>query len=396
MQTESSLRRRSLDETWSVASGFARSLGITRVTEITALDQFDVPVFTAVRPGAEPGSLCVSAGKGRTALEARVGAVMEAIELAMAEPRRHRATISMLPARLVGGGRFTAEDLCPLHGRPIPAETPLPCMLARDLRSGDQVPVPVELVLFPVLREVRGAGIYGSGGNGLASGNDVEEATVHALAECIERDVMAFHIVRDESILVRSETLPDVERTLCAEADALGFDLVVRTCPNEFQLAHYHALLSDRSDRRATHFGAGCHPRRDIALRRAVTEAYQSRLTSIHGARDDLPDANRRVAHLSVEQIRATMGEEATRFLRADRTVSHDEVPDRGALDIAAAFELLIGEVIRITGISPLVVTLTPPEAPVAVVRVIAPRLELMLSSHPRIGPRLRQRMAGG
>ena len=35
-------------------------------------------------------------------------------------------------------------------------------------------------------------------------------------------------------------------------------------------------------------FGAGCHPSRRIALLRALTEAAQSRLTYISGARDDI------------------------------------------------------------------------------------------------------------
>jgi ribosomal protein S12 methylthiotransferase accessory factor len=34
--------------------------------------------------------------------------------------------------------------------------------------------------------------------------------------------------------------------------------------------------------------GAGCHPARHIALLRALTEAAQSRLTAISGARDDM------------------------------------------------------------------------------------------------------------
>ena len=36
--------------------------------------------------------------------------------------------------------------------------------------------------------------------------------------------------------------------------------------------------------------GAGCHPSVEVALARALTEAAQSRLTFISGARDDLPE----------------------------------------------------------------------------------------------------------
>ena len=50
---------------------------------------------------------------------------------------------------------------------------------------------------------------FGSGSNGLASGNSVLEATVHALAEVIERDVTSFHNARDASHLIQPQTLPE-------------------------------------------------------------------------------------------------------------------------------------------------------------------------------------------
>ena len=50
----------------------------------------------------------------------------------------------------------------------------------------------------------------------------------------------------------------------------------------------------------------------------------------------------------------------------------------------------------EVSGVAPLVVDLTPAVAPIAVVRVIAPRLELSIAALPRVGPRLRVRMASG
>ena len=44
-------------------------------------------------------------------------------------------------------------------------------------------------------------------------------------------------------------------------------------------------------------FGAGCHPCREVALLRALTEAAQSRLTSISGSRDDIDRAGHSRAH---------------------------------------------------------------------------------------------------
>ena len=43
-----------------------------------------------------------------------------------------------------------------------------------------------------------------------------------------------------------------------------------------------------RKDPPLPEFGAGCHPSRDIALLRALTEAAQARTTFIAGSRDDM------------------------------------------------------------------------------------------------------------
>ena len=40
--------------------------------------------------------------------------------------------------------------------------------------------------------------------------------------------------------------------------------------------------------------GFGCHPHRSVAFVRAVAEAAQSRLSFIHGGRDDLTDVDKR------------------------------------------------------------------------------------------------------
>src|SRR5688572_23395324 len=61
---------------------FAR-FGITRVGELTGLDRIGLPVWFACRPNSR--SLVVSQGKGISDEQARISAVMEAIENAIAE-----------------------------------------------------------------------------------------------------------------------------------------------------------------------------------------------------------------------------------------------------------------------------------------------------------------------
>ena len=67
---------------------FLRSFGITRLGEITGLDTIGIPVWFATRPNSR--SLSVSQGKGVTNDQAKISAIMEAVECAVAEqPRQH-------------------------------------------------------------------------------------------------------------------------------------------------------------------------------------------------------------------------------------------------------------------------------------------------------------------
>jgi ribosomal protein S12 methylthiotransferase accessory factor len=117
--------------------------------------------------------------------------------------------------------------------------------------------------------------------------------------------------------------------------------------------------------------GFGCHPARGVALLRALTEAAQSRLTVITGARDD---------------VRFGMGrpeddlDAARRFLAnhgaqpAPR--SFRDAPDHAgeALDDDVAWEL---DRLRAAGLRQVVaVDLTRPELGIPVVRVVIPGLE--------------------
>ena len=99
------------------------ALGISRVTDITRMDRLGLPVFASVRPRGK--ALCVHAGKGLLPADARIGALMEALEFAIAEPQRTRwAGRSQRLGDLSEGwaGRFTLLDLAPRIGVPADAD----------------------------------------------------------------------------------------------------------------------------------------------------------------------------------------------------------------------------------------------------------------------------------
>ncbi len=88
-----------------------RRFGITRVGDVTGLDIVGIPVWFAVRPNSR--GLSVSQGKGLVPAQARLSAVMEAIEGAVAEDtRRHTAATGVFPlspSRALAGSIWTCS-----------------------------------------------------------------------------------------------------------------------------------------------------------------------------------------------------------------------------------------------------------------------------------------------
>ncbi len=374
----------------------ARDLGITRVTDITRLDRVGLPVYASIRPTAMPGSLCVNAGKGLRPIEAEVGAAMEAIEFALAEPGASGVRVVRKTARDVLDGKSRPEailDLCPRLGERIRLDEPVECVVAEEIATGERAFVPAELVFLPYRPPPRHRSLFGTSSNGLCSGNSVREATVHGLAELVERDIRAFQAVRDTSVPVDLERLEEPLSSLVAGIRDAGLELHVRTVRNEFDLPYFTAVIHD-PDACAPHLlngGFGCHPHRSVAFVRAVAEAAQSRLSFIHGGRDDLVDHRvqfrgwtkaRKRAYVARVVERASMG----------KHVALETVDDhaRDARTVERCEAILLQSLARAGFPSAYRVTFCRPDDELQVVRILVPRLEHMTRAIHRVGPRLR------
>lgn len=392
----SSLRECSLEETLEKAQAVAPQLGITRVTDTTWLDRVGIPVYASIRPTAQRGSLCVNAGKGLRPDEARAGAYMEAIEFAAAEFSPEKWHISHLtPAEITGqdGAFFDFVELCPILGRKVGANDTLPCVEARDLATGKPVSVPAELVFSPFYwpNDQR---LFGSSTNGLSSGNSMLEATVHGIAELLERDVHAFHLIRDTSLPVQIDSLTGHPAELVRLVERAGLSIALRTTPNVFGLPYFQAYLLEQEDTApvAISFGAGLHVNRDIAAVRAVSEAAQSRLSHIHGGRDDIIDRHDYFDRAARDAETRATAELRRRVCDSTGTLAMSQVPDHSHdIDsLSAALDLLLTRA-RAAGVRQvLTVDLTPvADVDLHVVRVIAPRLESFQPTLQRVGRRL-------
>lgn len=286
-------------ETYARVRSIARSIPITRVADLTPLDDLGLPAYSAVTPLAR--DLKVHNGKGATPEAARVSALMEAVERVSAE-RTSAPTIVASYRELARGGPTPPVDP---RAFDLPTDTawdpaaPFTWVGGRDLLSDRDVLIPLDLVITPpvegILRDVDT--------NGLASGNTHLEAVTHAICEVIERDafsqivfIAAFGDLDDHAQTVapiEPGTLPVQARAWAERIARAGLTLDVLDITGDLGVPTFHALLLDPlypapgGERRPRRFfGSGTHPDPEVAVFRALAEAIQARLIIIQAARD--------------------------------------------------------------------------------------------------------------
>jgi ribosomal protein S12 methylthiotransferase accessory factor len=393
----SSYRDRPLIDTLQTAATLMPVLGISRVTDITRLDRLGLPVSASIRPRSK--GLRVTAGKGVTADEARASAVMEAIEHAVAEPQR-----TPWQARRMGWGRISDQfddgvdlvDLIPRADLTVTRRTLVTTVECERLDRLEPIMLPAELVFYPYGNDPQRSFFVPTTTNGLASGNSVDEATLHGLLEVMERDAVAMNLVDDGSQWVEHAELPEPFRALASDWHRLGVDLSVRHVPNDFELPCFQAGLSEPASSDVNlAAGYGLHLDRGVALSRAICEAAQSRLSTIHGGRDDITGFYAKYTdqptptRLDREQLAIRT------MFDTSRRIDFTDVPDHPRFDRSlkdALAEVLA--IMRRAGLpSAFRHRFDASLGGLQVVKVIVPKSELVGHDARRIGRRLLERI---
>lgn len=374
---------------WALARPFGRTLGVSRISPTTALDRVGIPTWASVRADAAPDNLCVNGGKGLTDADARVGALMEAIEFALAEPGRSEAWEGVQPA--VGYPAIAASmygprallDLCPLMGTTFRSASVADVVEAERVGGGPGVLLPVELVFCPVAGE---GGAYGRGNtNGLASGATVEEATLHAVWELVERDALSLAVATGEPLFVDPLALPEPASTLAARLAGVG-ELHVRALPAVGGAWCFEAVLVEDELHAPllTARGMGAHLSPVIGLSRALAEVAQGRTSQVHGGRDDVAA---RALRLASDPPGALAG--GRPWARPAAPIGPEVWSEPSLGSVTEALDETLTRLTAAGFREVWRVVLTRPADPVAVVRLVIPGLECFTLDHRRIGPRL-------
>ena len=392
--SSSDFRQRPLAETLEYARTIARRVGVCRIVDVTRLDRVGIPVVASIRPTSSRFNLCVNAGKGMTLPEAEVGALMESIEFAFAEPGASEllqdvATLGDVVTSFPQP--FNVRSLCPLWEAELCLDTPVAVIRLEHPDTKTEVLVPAELVWMPT-RDLQHTGIFGGSTSGLASGNSVLEASVYGLAELIERDTTAMNCVRARSQLVDLHGLPEHLDSLVSRIRRAGLDLYVRYTSALGDFPYFEAYIVEPilTAPIAIAAGYGLHHDKLIALRRAVTEAAQARLSHIHGGRDDIVRRHKLFTSSGPESEAAANKRFCERVACGNAAINFASISDYShcCTELSTAWAMLQSAV-RGAGLSsPLVVRLTPEHLPLQVVRVISPGLEQFDPESHRVGPR--------
>jgi ribosomal protein S12 methylthiotransferase accessory factor len=283
------------------SSEVLQRFGITRVGDVTGLDVIGLPVWFACRPNSR--SLSVAQGKGTTHRQARISAVMEAIEAAVAE--RPRSIVGKFGSIEEMRGR--GEPLVPFAALARSNVQALDPMRQRawvsgySMTTGGEILAPYELIgmdmrtHFPWDRTA-----FHMSSQGLAAGFDFDSAVLHALLELVEHDASFMVDMFDMPTQAGSRLMyqPGVHAGLdkvMAKLDHAGIRPSFHDLTTGFDLPVVAAVIarniqSPSGPITRPSAGLACRLNAADAALAALLEAIQSRLTDISGARDDLPE----------------------------------------------------------------------------------------------------------
>jgi YcaO-like protein with predicted kinase domain len=386
---EGSHRVEPVDRTLSRLLPRLGDFGITRIARITGFDRTGIETVTVTRPNAR--ALSVANGKGLALASAKVSGIMEAIE-------RWHGERPAIPLRF--GDRD--DNQAPLG---LPTHTDLPSVApvdrlgpiywagALDLVAGSPVLVPFETVHSCWLHARPPETPYYTSSNGLASGSHIVEAAVHAVCELIEHDACALlERLPGEARAARRIDLASIDDpeivALLARLEAQEFAVALWDATTDFGAPVFVCALADtRSLRSPPGMGSGCHPSRAIAAGRAISEAGQTRVITLTGARDDL--GSEQFSSGVALRFSWAVGQEGTVGRRP-----WSAAPDAHRDDLREDLRSLVSS-IKDMGCGPALAIDLSREKGISVVRVLIPGLETTGSEAGLIpGPRAGRAMA--
>ncbi|MCC7553581.1 MAG: YcaO-related McrA-glycine thioamidation protein [Methanobacteriaceae archaeon] len=371
------------DETIRKFEDKLKIAGVTRVTDITDLDRINIPVFSAIRPTAEDGSVSVYAGKGINKSHAKASAIMEAYERYSAERQDIDIIFKENLENTINPNSLNLEKNIDLN-----ENIELEWTKTKDIISDEEFLIPSNAIYHPYTPKNKEFQLFKSNTNGLASGNNLEEAILHGIFEVIERDAWSiFELTKKNKKEINKSTITShLVNDLLDKFNSESIDIKILDITADLDIPTVAAISDDTllKDPALLTIGVGTHLNPEIAILRALTEVAQSRATQIHGAREDTVRADfmRKAGYKRMKKINKHY------FEKEDKLINFQKLKNKSKSSIKEDILRCIKEVKKVNIDNIFFTELTRKEIGVPVVRVVIPELELYAIDSSRIGKR--------
>ena len=366
--------------------------GMGMPENITGWDNLGIPVFSIDRAETAIGKPKYYNGKGVTVEQAEASAVMECIERYSAEMRESDEVVvgTYETAKSAMLAVDPADLILPLNILDIYRNKDIAWTQGFEMFRGEHILVPACAVYYPYYPK-DDLQLFRWHTNGIASGNTMEEAILHALFEDIERDAWSIAEYQDRTyadILIRDKD--SVPGKLIQKFEEQGIEVHLKDLTNDLGVPTIGAAADDTrtKDPELLTIGVGTHLNPEIAAIRAITEVAQSRTTHKHGMKINaqLQKTSRELGYQKIKEINHMW------YGRNDTQIYLEDMKDLSTPYVLDDIEIVLGKLMECGFDKVIAMDLTRPELGVPSVRMIVPGLEVWTMDNERMGPRLEGR----
>ncbi len=387
---ESGIRIKSPEDTLKEVLPLLEKAGIEKPEDITSKDNVGIPVFSVERKETALGKPKFYNGKGATCEQAEASAVMESIERYSAEQREEDEIVygTYEEAKEVMMAIDPYDLILPMRVLDQYRGQQIAWTKGFELFRGCPIWVPACAVYYPYTPD-GDFQLFRWHTNGIASGNTIEEAVLHALFEDIERDAWSIAEFRERcnaDITVNDEN--SVPGRLLKSFSEKGIEIHLKDLTSDLGVPTIGAAADDTvtKDPEMLTIGVGTHLNPEIAAIRAITEVAQSRATHKHGSK----------INAQLQKVTKEMGYERMKkanrlwYSDSENTVSLESMKDLSTPYVLDDIEAVLDRLMGCGFDTVAAVDLTRPELGVPTVRMIVPGLEVATMDPEREGGRLR------
>lgn len=281
------------EETWNKIKSLTKNINIEILERIDNLDRIGIPVYSAKRIVKSPENendtkekiVKYHYGKGATDIQAKVSAIMEAIERysmgCLNEPATKNPENPIDLKELVLS-KESYKNINQINNNINNIEW----TACHDIINDEIIDIPVNAVCHPTEGK-----LFKSNTNGIASGNTKDEAIFHGTLELIERDSWSIAEIYNKThtkINTDGAKNPIIHELMDKFKDA-NINVVLKDLTSDIGIPTVAAVSDEPvlKDPALLCIGVGCHINPEIAVIRALTEVIQSRATQIQNKRDD-------------------------------------------------------------------------------------------------------------